>query len=396
MSKTLSPGDVVWIERYSNKRDIVHKHPFIILESFTHKQYIGSQKRPYDIIASPMSTKHSTHAQSAVKLPANVNPVNHKDGFVKISDEYCFNSEELHIQKHNKKLKPQHLSALLTIKSKIHQKQIDKNTQNLLTSETLDRLSKLKEQGDFIFLLYPSTTLTEPNLEQDLAKVAINSNTGLFTGQGVYLNSNDLSKLKHHLNTHKEKGFSTNRNITIKDFELKLSSPTTSNKKGENSTMSQKTQQAKHRINTMSIAIILKSEAGERMKRYVDSLHDYSDYVARLPALIQRAEAQKITLGLKGYQNTIQHYDSRRRSSHDVAMDALNILNRKAAATGIDPVYDGEISHEKRGDVANAIFSMTKEYLDLDEHGDLTREQTKSLADHIIDSSQETSHQLGN
>lgn len=87
---------------------------------------------------------------------------------------------------------------------------------------------------------------------------------------------------------------------------------------------------------------------------------DYVTHTAWMETRIQRLSIE----GVKGeeWRDEVQRLDSMRRSKHDVAMDAINQLNRLSKVYGLEPFYDGVVDHEHRTEIGDVIGDIVNEY----------------------------------
>lgn len=116
----------------------------------------------------------------------------------------------------------------------------------------------------------------------------------------------------------------------------------------------------KERIARLMEAVKDNPDDLEFVESRMNTFTDYVSYVAWMETRIQRIEI----MGLKGedYRNAVEPLDRQRRSKHNVAMDAMNQLNRLSSAMGLEPFYEGQVSHECRTQVGDAIGNIVDEY----------------------------------
>lgn len=93
-----------------------------------------------------------------------------------------------------------------------------------------------------------------------------------------------------------------------------------------------------------------------RMKTFTD----YVSHVAWMETRIQRLQIEGVTG--QEWRDQVQDLDSTRRSRHDVAMDAINQLNRMSEMYNLEPFYDGPVDHEHRNNVGDVIGDIVNEY----------------------------------
>lgn len=93
-----------------------------------------------------------------------------------------------------------------------------------------------------------------------------------------------------------------------------------------------------------------------RMKAFTD----YMGHVAWMETRIQRLNIE----GVKGeeWRDAVTKLDDMKRSKHNVAMDAINQLNRMSVANGLGLFYEGAVDHEHRTQVGDLIGDIVYEY----------------------------------
>lgn len=97
---------------------------------------------------------------------------------------------------------------------------------------------------------------------------------------------------------------------------------------------------------------------------FVESrMNTFTDYVSHVTWMETRIQRLNIE-GVRGeeWRNTVEKLDSNRRSKHEVAMDAINQLNRLSKVVGLEPFYDGPVDHEHRNEVGTVIGNIVNEY----------------------------------
>lgn len=87
---------------------------------------------------------------------------------------------------------------------------------------------------------------------------------------------------------------------------------------------------------------------------------DYMTHVAWMETRMQRLNIEGITG--QEWRDQVQNMDASRRSKHNVAMDAINQLNRLSNAYGLEPFYDGVVDHEHRTEIGDVIGNIVNEY----------------------------------
>lgn len=106
------------------------------------------------------------------------------------------------------------------------------------------------------------------------------------------------------------------------------------------------------------------TEYGEDDLDFIESrMKTFTDYVGHVAWMETRMQRLRIE-GIKGqeYRDEVQHLDSLRRSKHDVAIDAINQLNRMSKMNGLEPFYEGDMDNMHRSDIGDAIGDIVNEY----------------------------------
>lgn len=118
----------------------------------------------------------------------------------------------------------------------------------------------------------------------------------------------------------------------------------------------------KERIANLMRAIKDEPDDLEFVESRMNAFTEYVSHVAWMETRIQRIEI----LELKGedYRNAVEPLDHQRRSKHNVAMDAINQLNRLSKAMGLEPFYDGPVDHEHRNQIGDVIGNIVNEYFE--------------------------------
>lgn len=92
----------------------------------------------------------------------------------------------------------------------------------------------------------------------------------------------------------------------------------------------------------------------------VNSFVDYVAHVNFMEVRIQRLTIE----GIDGeaWRDAVESLDHRRRDKHEVAMNAVNQLNRLCTASDLPLFYDGPVDHEHRNEVGDMIGQVVSEY----------------------------------
>lgn len=106
---------------------------------------------------------------------------------------------------------------------------------------------------------------------------------------------------------------------------------------------------------------------------------DYMTHVAWMETRMQRMNIEGITG--QEWRDQVTALDQSRRSKHNVAMDAINQLNRMSKACGLQPFYDGEVDHEHRTQIGDVIGDIVYEYFQGRAVGPLKQEDLMAADD---------------
>lgn len=100
----------------------------------------------------------------------------------------------------------------------------------------------------------------------------------------------------------------------------------------------------------------------EFIESRMNTFTEYVSHVTWMETRIQRLNIE----GVRGeeWRDAVEKLDSSRHSKHEVAMDAINQLNRLSKAVGLEPFYDGPVDHEHRTEVGDAIGNIVSEYFE--------------------------------
>ena len=99
----------------------------------------------------------------------------------------------------------------------------------------------------------------------------------------------------------------------------------------------------------------------------VDGLESFERYHQAIYALeIQRKLYACGAMDSETYRDAIPHLDQVRTSAHNVVIMNVQILNRIAAQSNLEPFYDGVVSEERpyRTMLADAILEFVREIID--------------------------------
>lgn len=98
----------------------------------------------------------------------------------------------------------------------------------------------------------------------------------------------------------------------------------------------------------------------EFIETRMNAFTDYMNHVAWMETHMQRLNVE----GVKGeeWRHQVEQMDKNRRSKHNVAIDAINQLNRMSKANGLELFYDGPTDEEHRTEVGDLIGNIVNEY----------------------------------
>ena len=116
----------------------------------------------------------------------------------------------------------------------------------------------------------------------------------------------------------------------------------------------------KQRIANLMMAVKNEPDDLDFIESRMETFIEYQRHVVWMETRIQRITMEN----LRGeeYRQAVEPLDHHRRSKHNVAMDAINQLNRMCKAVGVEPFYDGPVDHEHRTQVGDAIGEIVNEY----------------------------------
>ena len=151
----------------------------------------------------------------------------------------------------------------------------------------------------------------------------------------------------------------------------------------------------KERIANLMRAVKDEPEDLEFVESRMNAFTEYVSHVAWMETRIQRLTIE----GVDGqeWRDAVQSLDYSRRSKHEVAMGAINQLNRLSKAVGLEPFYDGPVDHEHRNEVGDVIGAIVNEYFEGRATGKLKQKDLMDEADFAdaVNSISETAAGLG-
>ena len=98
----------------------------------------------------------------------------------------------------------------------------------------------------------------------------------------------------------------------------------------------------------------------EFIESRMNTFTGYMSHDAWMEVRMQRLQIE----GVDGeyWRDTAMDLDKTRRMKHDLAMDAINQLNRMSKMYELEPFYDGPVDHEHRTKVGDVISDIVNEY----------------------------------
>lgn len=128
----------------------------------------------------------------------------------------------------------------------------------------------------------------------------------------------------------------------------------------------------KQRIAKLMEAVRNDPDDLEFVESRVNTFPEYVSHVAWMETRIQRLSIE----GVDGeeWRSQVENLDKLRRSKHEVAMDAINQLNRLSKIKGLEPFYDGPVDHEHRNEIGDVIGAVVNEYFEGRAVGQLKQE----------------------
>ncbi len=132
----------------------------------------------------------------------------------------------------------------------------------------------------------------------------------------------------------------------------------------------------KERITNLMKAVKDDSVSLDFIEDRVNAFTEYMGHTAWMETRIQRLTIE----GIRGEQwrDEVAKLDRLKRDKHEVAMDAINQLNRLCETYGLDPFYDKPVDNEHRNQVGDDIGKIVNEYF---EGRDVWRLEKKDLMD---------------
>lgn len=151
----------------------------------------------------------------------------------------------------------------------------------------------------------------------------------------------------------------------------------------------------KERIANLMNAVKNEPDDLEFVESRMNAFTEYVSHVAWMETRIQRLTIE----GVDGqeWRDAVQSLDYARRSKHEVAMGAINQLNRLSKSLGLEPFYDGPVDHEHRNEVGDVIGNIVNEYFEGRATGKLKQKDLMDEADFAdaVNSISETAAGLG-
>lgn len=129
----------------------------------------------------------------------------------------------------------------------------------------------------------------------------------------------------------------------------------------------------KERIAKLMNAVKNDPDDLEFVESRINTFTDYVGHVVWMEARGQRLRAEGYLPD--DYQQQMMTLDRQRKSKHEVAMDAINQLNRLSLAMNLDPFYNGEVDNVHRRDVGDVIGDIVNEYFQGRDVGRLKRNE---------------------
>lgn len=118
----------------------------------------------------------------------------------------------------------------------------------------------------------------------------------------------------------------------------------------------------KERIAKLMNAVKNDPDDLEFVESRMNAFTEYVSHVAWMETRMQRLNIE----GVRGeeWRDQVQALDEHRRSKHEVAMSAINQLNRMCKAEGLEPFYEKPVDDEHRNEVGDAIGQIVNEYFE--------------------------------
>ncbi len=135
----------------------------------------------------------------------------------------------------------------------------------------------------------------------------------------------------------------------------------------------------KERVANLMRAVKDEPDDMEFVESRMNVFTEYVSHVAWMETRIQRLTIE----GVRGdeWRDAVEKMDRQRRSKHEVAMDAINQLNRLSNVMGLEPFYDGPVDHDHRNEVGDVIGSIVNEYFEGRSIGQLKQSDLMDMED---------------
>lgn len=118
---------------------------------------------------------------------------------------------------------------------------------------------------------------------------------------------------------------------------------------------------------TIKSLMTIHADDRDMISLIVDGLESFERYHQAIYALeIQRKLYACGAMDSETYRDVIPHLDQVRTSAHNAVIMNVQILNRIAAQSNLEPFYDGVVSEERpyRTLLADAILEFVREIID--------------------------------
>ncbi len=123
----------------------------------------------------------------------------------------------------------------------------------------------------------------------------------------------------------------------------------------------------KANMETLQSLLSLHSNDIDMISLIVDGLESFEKYHQAIYALeMQRKLYACGAMDSETYRDVIPHLDQMRTSAHNDVILSVQILNRLAAQSNLEPFYDGVVSEERpyRTELADDILEFVREIID--------------------------------
>ena len=113
-------------------------------------------------------------------------------------------------------------------------------------------------------------------------------------------------------------------------------------------------------MNNINVELLLKIVDKENVLLHIESLKDYAVFISTLEERYKQLDFNtKYGIYMGGV------LDSQRREKHDLAIQALNELNKIAESAYGEKIYNGSFDDKYRNEIAQAVMILNEKLLSM-------------------------------